>query len=168
MPNGSTVCRGQMALEPAKCGKASLPLPHKGQGRPLSLPLPAVPVVSPERSLTYSPGSQGSCKRNPLPPGSPFLDFRTCKVQSRPQRKLPPTSRKLSRIFPARPPPTGSAVARDEGSGRGVGVGRGRPRLPPRSPGAPLARAGRLWSASPAVLGPERSASEFSRRRRRL
>lgn len=62
-----------------------------------------MPRVSPKRSLTYSPGSQGSCKRKPLPPGSPFLDSGTCKVQSRPQRKLPPPSRKLSKIFLAHP-----------------------------------------------------------------
>lgn len=120
LPKGSTVCRGQMVLELAKCGKASPPLPHKGQGRPPSLPLFTVPRVSPQRSLTYSPGSQGSSKRNPLPPGSPFLDFRTCKVQIRPQRRLPPTSRKQSRIFPARPPPTGSAAAGGEGRERGL------------------------------------------------
>ena len=96
-----------MVLELAKCGKASLPLPHKGQGRPLSLPIPTLPRVSPERSLTYSPGSQGSCKGNPLPPGSPFLDFRTCKVQEPPPKKAAANVQKTVQDFSgtSAPPP---------------------------------------------------------------
>lgn len=90
-------------------------LPNKRQSRPLSLPQATVPRVSPKRPLTYSPGSQGSCKRKPLPPRSPFLDFGTCKVQSCPQRKLLPPSRKLSRTLQAHPTPTGWAIAGDEG-----------------------------------------------------
>lgn len=65
--------------------------------------------VSPERSLTYSPEFQGSCKRKPLPPGSPFLDFGTRKLPSHPQRKLQPPSEKLSWVLfqhVCPPPPT--------------------------------------------------------------
>lgn len=73
LPKGSSVCRAPKGTRTSKAVGKHPPLPHKGQGSPLSLPQSTVPRVSPEKSLTYSPGAQGSCKRKPLPPRSPFL-----------------------------------------------------------------------------------------------
>lgn len=106
LPNGSSVCRAPNGTGTSKIvGKHPFPSSTKGRVD-LSLPQPTVPRGSPESSLTYSPGSQGSCKGKPLPPGSPFLDFGTCKVLSHPEKSCSRRRKKLSRVFPARPPPT--------------------------------------------------------------
>lgn len=134
---------------------ASFPSPIKGRVGLFPSPTP-VSGVSPERSLTYSPGSQDSSKRKPLPPGGPFSGLRDMQSAEPPPKKAAAVSvGEIIQDFSSRSAPL---PARQLGA---LGGWERTTSLPSQKPLDALVREGCRSSRS----GPELSASEFSRRR---